>query len=112
MRLKLLLASASASLALSACASNVAQVETLSRYDRLTEAERGLVPVREYADSAAMAGVISLYLQRATIATGVVEASGVDAERLDRVAGVLSRTMCRRLARGGEGPGLRFGVRA
>ncbi len=101
MRLKLLLASASASLALSACASNVAQVETLSRYDRLTEAERGLVPVREYADSAAMAGVISLYLQRATIATGVVEASGVDAERLDRVAGVLSRTMCRRLARGG-----------
>lgn len=101
MRLKFLLAAAGSCLTLGACASNVAVVQTLSSYERLQETERGLVPVREYADSAAMAGVVSIYLQRASVAAGVAEASNVDAERLDRVAGVLSRTMCRRLARGG-----------
>ncbi len=101
MRLKYLVTSCGLALLAKACASNVAQIESLSRYDQLVDAERGLVPVREYADGGALAGVTSIYLARATVAPGVVEASGLDEERLDRVAGVMSRTMCRRLARGG-----------
>ena len=101
MRIKFLLTSILAGVGLTACASNVSQLESLSNYERLQDAERGLMPVREYADAGAMAGVTSIYLERARVAAGLAESAGVDEERLDRVAGVLSRTLCRRLARGG-----------
>lgn len=98
--IKLVILSASAGIALTACASNVARTETLSRYDQLEEGERALLPVREYADAEAAAGIGAIYVERAEVAPGVLEDSGVEAESFDRVVSTLSGTMCRRLARG------------
>ncbi len=95
------LALGSACLILASCASNVGRVATLSRYDRLQENERALIPVREFADELAAAEIGAVYVNRAAVAEGVVEGSGVDAETFDRVVSTLSGTMCRRLARGG-----------
>lgn len=88
-------------LLLTACATNVSTIDTLSRYDRLQENERALIPVREFVDTQAAGEIRRIYMGRAAVAPGVVEASGVDAEQFERVVGTLSRTMCRRLARGG-----------
>ena len=85
----------------SACASNISTVDTLSRYDRLQNNERGLIPVREYVNTEAAGEIRVIHMDRAAVAPGVLEASGVDADQFERVVGTLSRTMCRRLARGG-----------
>lgn len=86
---------------LPACASNISTAQTLTRYDRLETAERALVPVEEYVDVAAAGQIRAIFMQRADVVPGVVDASGVEPDRFDRVVGSLSRTMCRRLARGG-----------
>lgn len=92
---------ATASFFLTACATNISTVDTLSRYDRLQENERGLIPVQEFVDTQAAGEIRRIYMDRALVAPGVVEASGVDTDQFERVVGTLSRTMCRRLARGG-----------
>lgn len=92
---------AAAPLVLAACATNISTTDTLSRYDRLEENERGLIPVQEYVDTEAAGEIRNIYMERAAVAPGVIEASGVEPEQFERVVGTLSRTMCRRLARGG-----------
>lgn len=86
---------------LSACAANLAGQQTLSRYDQLQDAERRLVPVREFGDDAGLGAITAVYMDRAAVAEGVVAGSGLDEERFSRVVDRLTGTMCRRLARGG-----------
>ena len=86
---------------LSACAANLAGQETLSRYDQLQDAERGLMPVREFGDAQGLGAIGAVYMERAAVADGVIEGSGLDEERFSRVVDRLTGTMCRRLARGG-----------
>lgn len=82
------------------CASNVARTQTLSSYDRLTQNDDGLVPVLAFADGEGAGAITSVYMERADVAPGVIEASGLEPETFARVVDTLSGTMCRRLARG------------
>jgi len=84
-----------------ACASNVAQVESLSRYDRLSPGERSLLPVREFADAEALVDVQRVYIEPAVISADVLAASEASEAGFARLQTTLSGTMCRRLARGG-----------
>jgi hypothetical protein len=86
---------------LSACAANLAGQETLSRYDQLQDAERGLMPVREFGSEDGLGAIRAVYMDRAAVADGVIADSGLDDERFARVVDRLTGTMCRRLARGG-----------
>lgn len=84
------------------CAANgLQQADTLSDYQRLAPAERRLLQVREWVDPQALRAVDAIYMPQAGIVPGVVESSGVDPVRFNRVVGKLTQTMCRRLARGG-----------
>ncbi|MHA6287429.1 DUF3313 family protein [Maricaulis sp. CAU 1757] len=84
------------------CAANdVQRAHTLSRYDQMETTTRRLLPVNEWVDAQALADVSTIHVADAGLAPGVVEASGVEAERIERVQAKLTQTMCRRLARGG-----------
>lgn len=96
----LLIATGLSAALLAGCASNISRVETLSRYDRLTQNDDGLVPVRAFADRDGAGVITAVYMERAAVAPGVLEASGLDATSFNRLVDTLSGTMCRRLARG------------
>lgn len=84
------------------CAANgLQQADTLSDYGNLQTSERRLLQVREWVDPQALLAVDTIYIPQAGIVPGVVENSGVDPVRFNRVVGKLTQTMCRRLARGG-----------
>ncbi|WP_417483128.1 DUF3313 family protein [Maricaulis sp.] len=84
------------------CAANgLQQASTLSDYQNMQPAERRLLQVREWADPQAMRSVDAIYIAQAGVVPGVVEGSGVDPVRFNRVVGKLTQTVCRRLARGG-----------
>jgi len=88
--------------AMTGCAANgLQQASTLSEYQNMQPAERRLLQVREWADPQAMRSVDAIYIEQAGVVPGVVESSGVDPERFNRVVGKLTQTVCRRLARGG-----------
>lgn len=89
-------------LAVTGCAANgLQQASTLSDYGNVQPAERRLLQVREWVDPQALRTVDTIYIPQAGIVPGVVESSGVDPVRFNRVVGKLTQTMCRRLARGG-----------
>ncbi len=84
------------------CAANgLQQADTLSDYRNLETSERRLLQVREWADPQALRAVDAIHIPQAGIVPGVVEGSGVDPARFNRIVGKLNQTMCRRLARGG-----------
>ena len=84
------------------CAANgLQQADTLSDYRNLQSGERRLLQVREWVDPQALQAVDAIYIPQAGIVPGVVENSGVDPARFNRIVGKLNQTMCRRLARGG-----------
>lgn len=82
-------------------ATGLQQVNTLSSYDNLQPAERRLLAVREWVDPQALRSVDAIYIPEAGIVPGVVDESGIEPERFNRIVGKLTQTMCRRLARGG-----------
>jgi hypothetical protein len=88
-------------LATGCAATGLQQTDTLSDYRNLQPGERRLLQVREWVDPQAMQSVDAIYIPQAGIVPGVVEGSGVDPVRFNRVVGKLTQTMCRRLARGG-----------
>jgi hypothetical protein len=88
-------------LATGCAATGLQQADTLSDYGNLEVAERRLLQVREWVDPQALRSVDAIYIPQAGIVPGVVESSGVDPDRFNRVVGKLTQTMCRRLARGG-----------
>ncbi|SDL82190.1 DUF3313 family protein [Maricaulis salignorans] len=84
------------------CAANgLQQAETLSDYRNLQTSDRRLLQVREWVDPQALRAVEAVYIPQAGIVPGVVEDSGVDPARFNRIVGKLNQTMCRRLARSG-----------
>ena len=88
-------------LATGCAATGLQQTDTLSDYRNLQPGERRLLQVREWVDPQALQSVDAIYLPQAGIVPGVIEGSGVDPDRFNRVVGKLTQTMCRRLARGG-----------
>lgn len=90
-----------AGLSTACAATDIQREQTLSDYDRLVPAERRLIPVREFVAADSLMEVSAIHIPMAGVVDGVVEDSGVDPERFERVAGKLNQTLCRRLARGG-----------
>lgn len=96
-----MLAVAAAALFLTACSTAFETPTSLTRSDRLSEGERRLVPVMEYADGEALAAIDELYLPLADIAPQADIDPGLDRDRLDRLRAMLSKELCQRFARGG-----------
>jgi hypothetical protein len=88
-------------LATGCAATGLQQADTLSDYSNLQTSERRMLQVREWVDPDALRAVDAIYIPQAGIVPGVVETSGVDPVRFNRVVGKLTQSMCRRLARGG-----------
>ena len=84
-----------------ACSTAFETPSTLSRDDLMVPGERRLVPVLEYADGEALAGIDVLYIPLADIAPGARIDPQIEAARLDRLRAALSKALCRRFARGG-----------
>jgi hypothetical protein len=88
-------------LLLAGCSTAFQTPSSLSRDDRLSEGERRLVPVLEYADGAALASVAELHVPLVVIAPEAEIDPRIGADRLDRLRANLSKDLCQRFARGG-----------
>ena len=90
-----------AGLALAGCSTSFETPTGLSDTTRLSEGERRLVPVLEYADGAALAAIDTLYVPLVELSAGAEFDDRLTPERLDYLRAVLSREICQRFARGG-----------
>lgn len=86
---------------LAGCSTAFETPTTLSNDAQLVPGERRLVPVMEYADGEALAGLSALHLPLVEIAPGAEVDGDLDGARLDRLRAVLSKEICQRFARGG-----------
>ena len=83
------------------CSTRFETPTELTSTERLVSGERRLVPVLEYADGEALAGIDTLHVPVVELSAGAEFDDALTPDRLDYLRAVVSREICQRFARGG-----------
>ncbi|WP_138514010.1 DUF3313 family protein [Maricaulis alexandrii] len=86
---------------LAGCSTRFETPTELTSTERLVSGERRLVPVLEYADGEALAGIDTLHVPVVELSAGAEFDDALTPDRLDYLRAVVSREICQRFARGG-----------